>query len=95
MAVSSRDEDERHSSSAVHEGPGVSQEKEEHTVLLSTSQIILRRGLTTLAALLILAVGIAVHLNVPLPEVSYSANATSDSNITTTSPTIRSTSVFS
>ncbi|XP_057207699.1 multidrug and toxin extrusion protein 1 [Triplophysa rosa] len=93
MTVSSRDGDERHSSSVVHEGPGVIQEKEEPTGLLPISQIILRRGLTTLAALLILAAGIAVHLNVPLPEVSYGANATLDSNITTTSPIIHSPSI--
>ncbi|XP_056613316.1 multidrug and toxin extrusion protein 1 isoform X2 [Triplophysa dalaica] len=93
IAVSSRDEDERHSSSVVHGGPGVIQEKEEPTGLLPISQIILRRGLTTLAALLILAAGIAVHLNVPLPKVSYGANATLDSNITTTSPIMRSASV--
>uniref|UniRef100_A0A8C1U5T9 Multidrug and toxin extrusion protein n=1 Tax=Cyprinus carpio TaxID=7962 RepID=A0A8C1U5T9_CYPCA len=60
--------------------------EETPTVLLSTAQLILRRGLTTLAALLILAVGIAIHLTVPLPEVSYSAGAnfTLDSNFTTT-----------
>uniref|UniRef100_A0A8C1C049 Multidrug and toxin extrusion protein n=2 Tax=Cyprinus carpio TaxID=7962 RepID=A0A8C1C049_CYPCA len=58
---------------------------EKPAVLLSTAQLILRRGLTTLAALLMLAVGIAVHLTVPLPEVSYGAGAnfTLDSNFTT------------
>uniref|UniRef100_A0A673JFL4 Multidrug and toxin extrusion protein n=1 Tax=Sinocyclocheilus rhinocerous TaxID=307959 RepID=A0A673JFL4_9TELE len=62
---------------------------------LSTAQLILRRGLTTLAALLILAVGIAVHLTVPLPEVSYAvrANTTLDSNFTTPSSLIHSTSI--
>uniref|UniRef100_A0A8C2FF03 Multidrug and toxin extrusion protein n=1 Tax=Cyprinus carpio TaxID=7962 RepID=A0A8C2FF03_CYPCA len=58
---------------------------EKPAVLLSTAQLILRRGLTTLAALLMLAVGIAVHLTVPLPEVSYGAGAnfTLNSNFTT------------
>uniref|UniRef100_A0A672QJ14 Multidrug and toxin extrusion protein n=1 Tax=Sinocyclocheilus grahami TaxID=75366 RepID=A0A672QJ14_SINGR len=62
---------------------------------LSTAQLILRRGLTTLAALLILAVGIAVHLTVPLPEVSYAvrANTTLDSNFTTPTSLIHSTSI--
>ncbi|KAL0174539.1 hypothetical protein M9458_030507, partial [Cirrhinus mrigala] len=36
--------------------------EEKPTALLSTSQLVLRRGLTTLAALFILAVGIVVHL---------------------------------
>lgn len=92
MAGSSQDEDEGHSSEG-HEDPGVIQEKEEPTEQLLTSQIIFRRGLTMLAALLILAAGIAVYFNVPLPEVSISANATLNSNITTTSPIIHSTSV--
>lgn len=62
--------------------------EEKPAVLLSTAQLILRRGLTTLAALLILAVGIAVHLIVPLPEVSNGAGAnfTLDSNFTTATP---------
>uniref|UniRef100_A0A8C2PYR2 Multidrug and toxin extrusion protein n=1 Tax=Cyprinus carpio TaxID=7962 RepID=A0A8C2PYR2_CYPCA len=67
--------------------------EEKPSVLLSTAQLILRRGLTTLAALLILAVGITVHLTVPLPEVSVRANTTLDSNFTTPSSLIHSTSV--
>ncbi|XP_065137107.1 multidrug and toxin extrusion protein 1-like [Paramisgurnus dabryanus] len=75
-------------------GGKVVEEKEERTARLSTSQIIIRRGLTTLAAVLILAVGVAVHLNVPLPEVLCKANITLDSNLTTTCPfIINSTSV--
>nr|XP_055052618.1 multidrug and toxin extrusion protein 1-like [Misgurnus anguillicaudatus] len=91
--VSSQDKNEGHST-VVHDGLGVVEEKEEPTARLSTSQIIIRRGLTTLAALLILAVGVAVHLNVPLPEVLNKGNITLDSNLTTTSPfIINSTSV--
>uniref|UniRef100_A0A8C1C175 Multidrug and toxin extrusion protein n=2 Tax=Cyprinus carpio TaxID=7962 RepID=A0A8C1C175_CYPCA len=69
--------------------------EEKPAVLLSTAQLILRRGLTTLAALLMLAVGIAVHLTVPLPEVSFAvrANTTLDSNFTTPSSLIYSTSI--
>uniref|UniRef100_A0A8C1U5U4 Multidrug and toxin extrusion protein n=1 Tax=Cyprinus carpio TaxID=7962 RepID=A0A8C1U5U4_CYPCA len=80
------DQDEGLIHTVVHDGPNMTQVEETPTVLLSTAQLILRRGLTTLAALLILAVGIAIHLTVPLPEVSYSAGAnfTLDSNFTTT-----------
>ncbi|XP_026137751.1 multidrug and toxin extrusion protein 1-like isoform X1 [Carassius auratus] len=69
--------------------------EEKPPVLLSTAHLILRRGLTTLAALLILAAGIAVHLTVPLPEVSYAvkANTTLDLNVTTPSSLIHSTTV--
>uniref|UniRef100_A0A8C1H9R4 Multidrug and toxin extrusion protein n=2 Tax=Cyprinus carpio TaxID=7962 RepID=A0A8C1H9R4_CYPCA len=79
------DQDEGLIHTVVHDGPNMTQVEETPTVLLSTAQLILRRGLTTLAALLILAVGIAIHLTVPLPEVSYSAGAnfTLDSNFTT------------
>ncbi|XP_072518700.1 multidrug and toxin extrusion protein 1 [Salminus brasiliensis] len=38
--------------------------------LLSVPQLVLRRGLTLLAAVLILAVGIVVHLTCPIPEPS-------------------------
>ncbi|XP_065137106.1 multidrug and toxin extrusion protein 1-like [Paramisgurnus dabryanus] len=93
-AVSSQDKDEGHST-VVHDGLVMVEEKEERTAMLSTSQIIIRRGLTTLAAVLILAVGVAVHLNVPLPEVLNKTNTTLDSNLTTTSPfIINSTSVL-
>ncbi|RXN07624.1 multidrug and toxin extrusion 1-like protein [Labeo rohita] len=66
------------------EEPGV---EEKPPALLSTAQLVLRRGLTTIAALFILAVGIVVHLTVPLPEVSNAvrANTTLDSNFTTPS----------
>nr|QXO33724.1 multidrug and toxin extrusion protein 8 [Danio rerio] len=68
--------------------------EEKPPVLLSTSQLVLRRGLTTLAALLILAGGITVHLIVPLPQMFYgaAANFTLNSNFTTPSSFIHSTS---
>ncbi|XP_050986001.1 multidrug and toxin extrusion protein 1 [Labeo rohita] len=77
------------------EEPGV---EEKPPALLSTAQLVLRRGLTTIAALFILAVGIVVHLTVPLPEVSNAvrANTTLDSNFTTPSSLyIPSTSISS
>ncbi|KTF78896.1 hypothetical protein cypCar_00014258 [Cyprinus carpio] len=88
VVVGSHDQDEGLNCTVVHEGPKVTQVEEKPAVLLSTAQLILRRGLTTLAALLMLAVGIAVHLTVPLPEVSYGAGAnfTLDSNFTTATP---------
>uniref|UniRef100_A0A4W4DRX2 Multidrug and toxin extrusion protein n=1 Tax=Electrophorus electricus TaxID=8005 RepID=A0A4W4DRX2_ELEEL len=60
------------------------QEDEKRTAPLSTSQLVIRRGLTTLAATLVLAVGTAVHLFLPLPEVpdASRANATLHSNTT-------------
>ncbi len=88
VVVSSQDQDEELNHTVMHEAPNVTQVEEKPAVLLSTAQLILRRGLTTLAALLILAVGIAVHLIVPLPEVSNGAGAnfTLDSNFTTATP---------
>uniref|UniRef100_A0A8B9JA26 Multidrug and toxin extrusion protein n=1 Tax=Astyanax mexicanus TaxID=7994 RepID=A0A8B9JA26_ASTMX len=54
---------------------------------LSTSQLMIRRGLTTLAAVLILAVGTVVHLTVPLPEVAFITNSTMDwENFTSPAP---------
>ncbi|XP_051535928.1 multidrug and toxin extrusion protein 1-like isoform X1 [Myxocyprinus asiaticus] len=79
VVVSSHDQDEIRNSTVV-------QEKEK----LSASQLILRRGLITFAAVLILAIGIAVHLIVPLPEIpdTVGANTTLVLNITTNSPLI-------
>ena len=54
---------------------------------LSTTQLVLRRGLTLLAAVGLLAVGASVHLLVPLPETLPSiANYTMDSVNTTYTP---------
>ncbi|KAM3869291.1 multidrug and toxin extrusion protein 1 [Diretmus argenteus] len=46
------------------------------TVRLSAAQLIVRRGLTFLATVLILAIGIAVHFAVPQPERSVQTNST-------------------
>ncbi|XP_062408851.1 multidrug and toxin extrusion protein 1-like [Sardina pilchardus] len=62
--------------------------------LLSPSQLLLRRGLTVLALLLILGVGVTVHLLLPLPESSWSSrtNGTIDAgNWTTATPLEQST----
>uniref|UniRef100_A0A671MQ36 Multidrug and toxin extrusion protein n=1 Tax=Sinocyclocheilus anshuiensis TaxID=1608454 RepID=A0A671MQ36_9TELE len=77
VVVGSHDQDEGLNHTVVHEGPNVTHMDEKPAVLLSSAQLILRRGLTTLAALLILAVGIAIHLTVPLPYVSYGAGSVS------------------
>uniref|UniRef100_A0A3Q2U0D2 Multidrug and toxin extrusion protein n=1 Tax=Fundulus heteroclitus TaxID=8078 RepID=A0A3Q2U0D2_FUNHE len=49
-------------------GCEVQQLKDRH---LSTTQLIIRRGLTVLVAVALLAVGTAVHLLVPLPEIRF------------------------
>ncbi|XP_066534496.1 multidrug and toxin extrusion protein 1-like [Hoplias malabaricus] len=74
-------EDARFSSVDV-ERPRVDQQQEtlnkngsSSTAQLSTSQLIIRRGLTTVAAFLILAVGTSLHIILPLPEISYSVGA--------------------
>uniref|UniRef100_A0A4W5PYN1 Multidrug and toxin extrusion protein n=1 Tax=Hucho hucho TaxID=62062 RepID=A0A4W5PYN1_9TELE len=56
--------------------------------LLSTTQLVLRRGLTVLAAIVILVVGTSVHLLLPLPISSWSNLSADWSNttFTTTSP---------
>uniref|UniRef100_A0AAR2M484 Multidrug and toxin extrusion protein n=1 Tax=Pygocentrus nattereri TaxID=42514 RepID=A0AAR2M484_PYGNA len=62
---------------------------------LSTSQLIIRRGLTTLAAVIILAAGIAAHLILPLPEVAYVTNSTLDwGNFTSPPPVTTQTLAF-
>lgn len=86
MVVSSQDRDAEQTNTVVENGSRVSPEEEKPTELLSTSQLILRRGLITLVALFILAAGVVVHLKVPLPEASYVANYTLYSNLTATTP---------
>ncbi|MEQ2303309.1 hypothetical protein AMECASPLE_015375 [Ameca splendens] len=49
-------------------GHEVQQLKDTH---LSTTQLVIRRGLTMFAAVALLAVGAAVHFLVPLPEVQF------------------------
>uniref|UniRef100_A0A3Q3ARV4 Multidrug and toxin extrusion protein n=1 Tax=Kryptolebias marmoratus TaxID=37003 RepID=A0A3Q3ARV4_KRYMA len=57
-------------------GHAIQQQK---TVHLSTTQLIIRRGLTMFAAVALLAVGAGVHFLVPLPEThSVKANFTLD-----------------
>ncbi len=54
---------------------------------LSTTQLILRRGLTMFSAVALLSVGAVVHFLVPLPEIQRSeANVTLDWINTTYSP---------
>ncbi|XP_061575594.1 multidrug and toxin extrusion protein 1-like [Cololabis saira] len=54
---------------------------------LSTSQLIIRRGLVAFAAVALLAVGVSVHFLVPLPEIhSAKANLTEDSINATSAP---------
>uniref|UniRef100_A0AAR2M1I5 Multidrug and toxin extrusion protein n=1 Tax=Pygocentrus nattereri TaxID=42514 RepID=A0AAR2M1I5_PYGNA len=73
----------------------VSQEEGKSAAPLSTSQLIIRRGLTTLAAVIILAAGIAAHLILPLPEVAYVTNSTLDwGNFTSPPPVTTQTLAF-
>uniref|UniRef100_A0A8B9J9I5 Multidrug and toxin extrusion protein n=1 Tax=Astyanax mexicanus TaxID=7994 RepID=A0A8B9J9I5_ASTMX len=58
--------------------------REQSKVRLSTSQLIIRRGLTTLAAVLILATGTSLHLTLPLPEVSKVTEANDTLNLNST-----------
>ncbi|XP_023127810.1 multidrug and toxin extrusion protein 1-like [Amphiprion ocellaris] len=53
---------------------------------LSTTQLILRRGLTMFAAVSLLAVGVIVHFVVPLPETLAKGNFTTDWINTTNTP---------
>ncbi|CAB1347946.1 unnamed protein product [Coregonus sp. 'balchen'] len=68
--------------------PEVQREDGSPSGLLSTTQLVLRRGLTLLAAIVILAVGTSVHLLLPLPISSWSNLSVDWSNttFTTTSP---------
>uniref|UniRef100_A0A8C7Z4N9 Multidrug and toxin extrusion protein n=1 Tax=Oryzias sinensis TaxID=183150 RepID=A0A8C7Z4N9_9TELE len=69
---------------------GKLEEPERHVVLkqrrdnLSTSQLILRRGITVIAALGLLGVGIIVHFLVPLPETQFAKANTTEGWINTT-----------
>ncbi|KAK7130825.1 hypothetical protein R3I94_016084 [Phoxinus phoxinus] len=62
-------------------------------VLLSTNQLVLRRGLTLLTTVLILIAGIAVHVACPLPESQ--SNLTMDSKIFSTLNTFLNTTASS
>uniref|UniRef100_A0AAY4DUB0 Multidrug and toxin extrusion protein n=1 Tax=Denticeps clupeoides TaxID=299321 RepID=A0AAY4DUB0_9TELE len=84
--------------SQVQDGLMSQQEGGEPRIRLSTSQLIIRRGLVMLAAILILFAGTAVHLLLPLPESSWvtRSNQTQDwqwdwENWTYPTPTVQST----
>ncbi|XP_056118142.1 multidrug and toxin extrusion protein 1 [Rhinichthys klamathensis goyatoka] len=66
-------------------------------VLLSTNQLVLRRGLTLLTTVLILIAGIAVHVACPLPEsfIRRQSNLTMDSKIFSTLNTFLNTTASS
>lgn len=54
---------------------GEDQDGQKSSTPLSTAQLIIRRGLTTLAAVLILAAGTCLYFILPLPEVPRAAGA--------------------
>lgn len=61
-------------------------------VLLSMNQLVLRRGLTLLTAVLILIIGVTVHIACPLPEpyLQTQSNLTMDwSNFSTPNTTVQ------
>ncbi|XP_026853518.2 multidrug and toxin extrusion protein 1-like [Electrophorus electricus] len=76
QAMSYQVQDEKKTVSEAQERLRADQEDEKRTAPLSTSQLVIRRGLTTLAATLVLAVGTAVHLFLPLPELDPATNST-------------------
>lgn len=74
----------------------------QHKALLSVPQLVLRRGLAVLAAVLLLAASVVVHLTCPLPQpfVQFKSNLTTDwgnhtnptafpNSTTTNYPTVR------
>ncbi|XP_037402231.1 multidrug and toxin extrusion protein 1-like isoform X2 [Pygocentrus nattereri] len=105
QAVSSQDSDDVRSTpvdqerlSISQEGARMHQDGGKSSEPLSTSQLIIRRGLTTLAAVLIFAVGMSIHIIVPLPEVPHAlgANATqSNTTLHYTTPSPQTTSLMS
>uniref|UniRef100_A0A674CKN1 Multidrug and toxin extrusion protein n=1 Tax=Salmo trutta TaxID=8032 RepID=A0A674CKN1_SALTR len=62
--------------------PEVQKEDGSPRALLSTTQLVLRRGLTVLTAIVILAVGTSVHLLLPLPISTWSNLSVDWSNAT-------------
>ncbi|XP_062872663.1 solute carrier family 47 member 4 [Trichomycterus rosablanca] len=85
-AVSSQDEDEERNTSTPQERLKMAQDEKKMSQeqKLSTCQIIIRRGLTALTAVLILCIGVTVHCIVPLPEVASITNNTLEENFITT-----------
>ncbi|XP_047676462.1 solute carrier family 47 member 4 isoform X1 [Tachysurus fulvidraco] len=86
-SVNSQDEAEERSTSVAQQRLRETQEEEMRKVnQLSTSQLIIRRGLTALTAVLTLSVGLMVHFI--LPQVPSITNSTLDlQNSTLSSPT--------
>lgn len=61
---------------------------------LSTSQLIIRRGLTALTAILMLSVGMTAHFILPVPEGSSFTNSTLDFENSTLSSSITTQMAF-
>lgn len=53
---------------------------------LSVAQLVVRRGLTALASVLILAIGVAVHITVPPPDLPVHSNFTLNWTNSSTTP---------
>ncbi|KAJ8347655.1 hypothetical protein SKAU_G00262440 [Synaphobranchus kaupii] len=62
--------------SRAQEEPGDGEGRVEPKALLSVTQLVLRRGLTMLAAILILVAGVAAHLAFPPPDTPPRSNLT-------------------
>ncbi|KAJ8267205.1 hypothetical protein GJAV_G00139730 [Gymnothorax javanicus] len=78
--------------SAAQEEPGYAQGLVDPKARLSVTQLVLRRGLTVLAAILILTAGVVAHLTLPPPEMNHQGNYTFDwSNISTPATTLSTT----
>ncbi|KAA0720306.1 Multidrug and toxin extrusion protein 1 [Triplophysa tibetana] len=94
LKVSTQDQDKAESGLTLATETGEAQQK----YLLSMNQLVLRRGLTLLTAVLILIAGIAIHMTCPLPEpfssphsnltINWSNFSTPDTFINTTASSI-------
>ncbi|KAI4898725.1 hypothetical protein NFI96_024104 [Prochilodus magdalenae] len=90
-AMNSCNSDDTRSSSANQErigqeGVGTGRYRRKRAAPLSTSQLIIRRGLTALVAVLIFATGTSLHVLLPLPEVNGTQHSNTTLNYTTPSP---------
>ncbi|XP_064207451.1 multidrug and toxin extrusion protein 1 [Anguilla rostrata] len=82
--------------SRAQEVPGDAEGAGEPKALLSVTQLVLRRGLTTLAAVLILVAGVAAHLVLPPPDTPPQGNLTLDwSNFSTPAPPLNTSLLMS
>ncbi|XP_057216528.1 multidrug and toxin extrusion protein 1 [Triplophysa rosa] len=94
MKVSTQDQEKAESGLTLASETG----EAPHKLLLSMNQLVLRRGLTLLTAVLILIAGIAIHITCPLPEpfipphsnltINWSNFSTPDTFINTTASSI-------